>query len=244
MAGDARQRQRKLEKRATKRSAKKDLQRRAKAEGLTGRLVEAAHFPVLHCWAGESLWREGQGWIVLSRQVPNGVAVANFLIDRYCLGVKDAAAVIVPAATYDSRVVRRMRSERPCRDLSPATARKFVERAVAYAEKLGFAPHAGYEKAKALFGSINVAESTDELEFGKDGKPFYISSPNVPLWKSKQIVATLARTCGDGNFHYLVPLAEEDLPPGVRVVSAHNLESLSKPDANTEAEHLLDVSRE
>ncbi len=41
------------------------------------------------------------------------------------------------------------------------------------------------------------------LEFGKDGKPFYISGPRD---NADRIIATLKEHVGNGNFHYLLSL--------------------------------------
>ena len=43
-----------------------------------------------------------------------------------------------------------------------------------------------------------------EFEFGKDGKPFYVSGPNETRADSERIIATLTRKLGPGGFHYMV----------------------------------------
>jgi hypothetical protein len=207
MAADPRKRQKKQERRAAKQKEKKQLQVREQSAGVAGRLAAAARFPVLHCWITDSLEGEGIGWVVLSRELPGGwIAVASFLVDRYCLGVKDAFARVVGRSTYEHEYVRRMHREMSARIVPPAEARKLLEQAMAYARKIGFPPHAGYAKAVRLFGSIDPAESSATFEFGKDGKPFYIAGPNDSLERSRQIVAILNNTCGPEQFEYLIPL--------------------------------------
>ena len=208
MPADPRKRQKQQERRAAKRKAKHRQMTRARHAGLPERLAAAAGQPVLHSWATEDLWDKGLGWVCLSRELPNAhVAFAVFLVDRYCLGVKNAMMDIAPRSTYESQVVRKARSEFGTRDLSPADVRKIVEASVEYARGLGLHPHPDYVRAKNIFGTIDPADSTIELEFGKDGKPFFVAGPHETAPRCRQILASLERTCGPGGYHFLIPFA-------------------------------------
>ena len=174
---------------------------------LAERLTAAVRFPVLHCRINNSFEDEGMGWLLFSRELPGGrVAVASFLVDRYCLGVKDVFGEVLSRPEYDSKYIRRMAAEMPAHSIPPADARKLLEEAVAYAHSLGLAPHADYPKVLPLFGSIDPAESKATFEFGKDGKPLFIAGPSDTPERSRAIVGILTENCGTGNFHYLVPL--------------------------------------
>ena len=95
MATDPRKRQKQMERRAAKRKTKHHAIVREKSAGLSERLVAAENFPVVDSLAAVALWDQGLGWICLSREMPNGgVAYGIFLVDRYCLGVKNAMAGI------------------------------------------------------------------------------------------------------------------------------------------------------
>jgi hypothetical protein len=214
MGSDPRKRQKKLEKKTAKRKEKRHVQLREQSAGLGDRLAAAAKFPILDSWVTDTVESEGLGWVILSREIPNGtVAVANFLVDRYCLGVKNVHAEILGRASYDHKYARRMRSELPSKAVAPADARKLLEEAAAYARKLGFAPHPDYLKALTLFGAVNAADSTATYEFGKDGQPFYVSGPNDTPERSRQIITILTNSCGPGNFHYMVGMSGSDMLP-------------------------------
>jgi hypothetical protein len=218
MTADPRKRQKKLERRAAKRSEKKHKLVRAQPAGLADRMAAAAKYPPLHAWIPDVLETEGIASVLFSRELPNGmVAVAVFLVDRYCLGVKDALANVLTRSAYEGQFVREMRSQFPARDVSPACVRKLVEAAVAYAGNLGFAPHPDYHKAKMLFGAVDAGDCAEEFEFGKDGKPFFVAGPHDSLARCRQIVSILNHKCGPGGFEYFVPLAgpEEILPGGL-----------------------------
>src|SRR5216683_2416038 len=93
MPTDPRKRQKKQERRAAKRKAKHHELVRHKHAGLPERLTAAIRYPVLHSCATMDLWDQGLGWVCLSRALPSGqVGFAVFLVDRYCLGVKNAMA--------------------------------------------------------------------------------------------------------------------------------------------------------
>jgi len=211
MPADPRRRQKKLERRAAKRKEKRQIVIREQAGGIVSRLTTAARFPVLHSIISETVWKEGLGWVLLSRALPDGtVAFAIFLVDRYCLGVKNVVVNILNRLDYESKIEKKMRSEYAVQDVPPEKLRKFVEQAVAYADGLGFAPVADYDRAKILFDDIDPSRCTEEFEFGKDGKPFFIAGPNDTMERSRMIISTLMHTCGGPDkFHYLIPLSPD-----------------------------------
>jgi hypothetical protein len=124
------------------------------------------------------------------------------------LGVKNAMAAIVSRFTYDSEVVRKMRHQFSSKDLKPADVRKLVESAVAYAESLGLYPHADYQKAKLIFGDIDASQATEEIEFGKDGKPLFIAGPHDTPERCRRIFRSLEQHCGPGGHDFIIPLAD------------------------------------
>src|SRR2546423_11215500 len=156
MPSDPRRRQKKLERRSARRKEKKHLVAREESGGMVARLASAAEFPVLHSLITEDVWKQGLGWVVLSRALPDGtVAFAIFLVDRYCLGVKNVALNILNHLDYETNIEKKTRSEYTTHDVPPEKLRKFVEQSVTYADGLGLAPHPDYERAKLLFGDID-----------------------------------------------------------------------------------------
>jgi hypothetical protein len=201
MPGDPRKRQKKLERRAARRKEKKHSVARTQSAGLPGQLSAASKYPVLNCWISE---QQGMGTLHLSREFPNGqVAVASFLVDRYCLGIKDAWAEVLPRPAYEEKYLR-MRTGLPKRLLDPAEARKYLEEAADYAQSIGLSPHSDYRKALLLFGDIDPAASDATFEFGKDGKPLFIAGPYDSAERCRQIVAILTKHCGPDGFHYVI----------------------------------------
>jgi hypothetical protein len=206
MAVDPRKRQKKLQRQAARRKAKHQTLVRVKSKGFAAQLAEASSCPILHSSITEAVWSQGLGWVCLSRELPNGsVAVAIFLVDRYCLGVKNVMARIASRFEYESNIAKKMRDQ-GAEHVPSSTARKLVEQAVEYARSLGFQPHPDYAKARHIFGNIDAGECQEEFEFGKDGKPFFISGPHDTPNRCRQILNTLERSCGRGGHDYVMSI--------------------------------------
>jgi hypothetical protein len=210
MAGNDRKRQKRLEKKTARRKEKKKEVIRQESGGLPARLALAAKYPVLHCWMTNANFEQGMGMVVVSRALPDGnVAVANILIDRWCLGAKNGFATVLHRTEYDAKFQHDMRRKQPGRDVPVEDACKYVTGAIAYARDLGFAPHPDVANAMLLFAGVDPAKSTATYEFGKDGKPFYFAGPHEGPKRVRQILAILEDSCGPGGYHYTIPFSPD-----------------------------------
>ncbi len=131
--------------------------------------------------------------------------MAGFLVDAYCLGIKNAMYRIFEASEYAGAVERifeatEVRFERQ----HPAYARKLVEGAVAYARDLGFDPHPDYKIARAIFGDVDASGCPVRFTFGEGGKPFYVSGPDDTPVIQRRILKQLENRCGSDGFHFTV----------------------------------------
>lgn len=150
------------------------------------------------------LFEDGIGYVVVSRFKSGGrVETGAFLVDVFCLGVKDAVFRQIPSLLeYDEWLEEIFAEGRE--PMEPAAARKLVEQAVAYAAHFGLAPAADYKKGCRVFGGIRAEDWLEDFTFGKDGKPFFISGPNETPARCEQILGALERSCGPGNYGYMV----------------------------------------
>ncbi len=204
MAANQKKRQKKLERRAAKRKDRRRELIRQKNRGLGELLAMASAAPVLHSRIGDTVQDEGLGQVLLSRLLPNNrVAMVVFLVDRYCLGVKDCFGRLTVRAEYDS-FCKEMDDKFEMEDYKPADVRKLVEGAVSYARNLGLEPHPDYHRVKAIFGDIDVGESKMEFEFGSDGKPLFINGPHDSPERCRRIISILQHSCGPGGFHFIM----------------------------------------
>ena len=157
----------------------------------------------------------GCGYLVASRFRADGSVEAGFfLLDVYCLGVKDAGFHhFFSIADYQESLLDRLfPNGKPVR-MTPVAARKLTEDAISYAKGLGFSPGADYKKASRVFGGITTAGCAEQFVFGKDGKPFYIQGPSDSPARVGRILRALESRCGEGGYHYIV--AADEFEPDV-----------------------------
>lgn len=153
----------------------------------------------------EGIFDIGIGYVILGRTIsPTRIATGVFLVDVYCLGVKNAYYAEHTHEQMTKTIDTISGDENPLVDIAPECARKILDGAIAYGAEFGFTPHADYPPAGALFGDIDAGACSTEYEFGKDGKPLYISGPNDTPAKIRKIMHTLTTKAGEGNFDFMV----------------------------------------
>jgi hypothetical protein len=169
-------------------------------------------------WRSAELFDSGCGYLVVSRFKADGrVESGFFLLDVFCLGVKDAGFHCFNSiADYrESLLDRLFPNEDPVR-MTPAAARKLTEDAISYAMGLGFSPGDDYKKASRVFGGITTADCNEQFIFGKDDKPLYIQGPSDSPARVERILRALEARCGEDGYQYIVvaddfePLDEEE----------------------------------
>lgn len=143
------------------------------------------------------------GVLVARRGKPKRVSVCGYLVDVYCLGVKD---VLGPRTMPEDDLPPFRRQFFSAFDVGDAPieaplelARELVCGGIDYAGGLGFSPTPEFEQVRDHLG-----ERTSEaggITFGYDGAPMYISGPHDD---PSTVIRTLTRTVGEGNFRYLV----------------------------------------
>ncbi len=214
MGLNAKRRQKKLAKKASKRKAK--LTNKNKMKGAVGilsfakQLVLAEKSPIHECLVPGNLFELGIGNVIVSRKMPDGnIGFSVFLVDTFCLGIKDAFFSVQPQEKYDNEVKIKYNQQGSLQRIHQTCARKLTEGAAAYAKDLGFTPHSDYRMAKRIFGDIDPELCPMSFEFGKDGKPFFMSGPYDSPKKCKMIMDTLTKKCGEDGFHFVVSADDE-----------------------------------
>jgi hypothetical protein len=171
---------------------------------MASEIATAGSAPIPEALVPANLFEVGIGNLFFSRPLPGGrVAVGCFLLDVFCLGVKNAFMSIMARDEY----ARRRRSWSTAEILQPMSAacfRKLVEGGVAYARDLGFSPHRDYAEASQVFGDVESTACPTRFEYGHEGKPLYVSGPHETARQVQAILEQLERRLGTGNFDYLV----------------------------------------
>jgi hypothetical protein len=164
-------------------------------------------------WRSADLFDSGYGYLVLSRSKADGrVEAGLFLLDVFCLGVKDAGFHHFHSiAEYQEGLIDRLFPDGNPVRMTPEAARKLTEGAVSYAKGLGFSPAANYKKASRVFGGITAANCDEQFVFGKNGKPLYAQGPSESPARVERILRALEARCGKDGYHCL--LAADDFEP-------------------------------
>lgn len=199
------------QKRLAKQKAKRDDRRRDLARRTSSnpvhRFQSTEHWPVVACLVPDDLWDTGMGTVAIARKMPDGeLAVAGFLLDVFCLGVKDAFWRITPPEGF--REVREsIEREQSQREVSPEYFAKLVYQTADYGQSLGFPPPHDFRHAQRLLAGIDPSECKEEFKFGHNGRPLFIAGPYDSPGRIQMISDRVARHGG----HLAVGISSDDV---------------------------------
>jgi hypothetical protein len=168
----------------------------------------AAKLPLRACLINAD-WREKvSATIIVARQAGSHIAASAFMADLGCLGVKWAVAQPSLTESEFAALLERFSGMEELIDCTPAFAARLLTGACNYAASLGFKPDRDYSAAKQIFGNVGSDDSEpgEPIEYGRDGKPFYVSGPYDD---AEAIINRLRRKLGPDGFHFITPF-----PPG------------------------------
>jgi len=206
MAISEKQRQKKLQQKRQKRQLAVQAARRSTAA--PRKASQFAHLPVHECLIPENLFDVGIGSLIWARRAGGGqLAVSAFVLDVFCLGVKNAMFRGLDERVYEEEMKPSLTVAAEgvaFQSVHPTCMRKLIEGAVDYASDLGFQPQRDYRDAKGIFGDVDAIACPTRFEYGQNGKPFYIRGPKESIAQAKRIVQQLEKRCGEDNYHYLV----------------------------------------
>lgn len=170
--------------------------------------------PIANCWVNldcaerllddrrqEEEILSSLGLVVVARfQDYHRLLVCTYLVDYFCLGLKDTMGV---RGVDKDRYSYFLRSSylsflEGYREISLEEAQAIVLGSIYYAARLGFEPHPDFAITREHLGQW---ETILPLQFGRKGKPLYI---NGPYDNTRQIIKTLRDNVGCGNFDYIL----------------------------------------
>jgi hypothetical protein len=202
---------RKLQKKRERKKAKeRKSQASARAHKPTDPFDRCGEGAAQDCYFYSELWSQGIGCVHLSRKLPNGqIALASFLVDVFCLGVKNALWKVVSPLAYED-YLEQVRSQGPLTRMKPECARKLVEESVAYAQSFGLNPHPDYVRASKIFGDINAAACREQFTFGRNGKPYFVQGPYDSPEKCRRIMVALRQHTGLDVADFQIEISADD----------------------------------
>jgi len=192
-----------------------EAKRKAKRKAARGQL--SAHtrkamlraslaWPVLECWANET-WQDTahltQLLVVRQNPATGEVYVGLFLVDRGCLGVKNAhTASFMSVQEFRRTMLARLRQQIEFVQIDFNLVAKIVQVGLEYSAQFGFRPHRDFQEASILLEDAHPDSVDVEITVGgPDGKPMFMSGPydDVP-----RIMARLMRQLGSDGFTHLI----------------------------------------
>ena len=194
-------------KRARKAQRRKQVvaqKRRAEAleASLPARVLRTARAPLQHCFLTESVFDIGMGTLVLARgATPHHISLSSFLIDAFCLGIKDVMFESVESEVFEMYMDATDVGS-PMVSVDPSYARKLLRDLAAWSQSIGFAPHRDFAVVERMFGDVSADASDAIFRFGRDGKPVYIPGPieTAPLIRRR--IEQLQKYLGDDGFGF------------------------------------------
>ena len=212
MPQDPRKRQKALMKKRSKQKAAshhKPHQQASLSLSSQSILRRARAFPFYECWISATWQKDDPGLveIVVARQQPDGaLCFGTYLVDKFCLGLKNTfARAGVSRTRYHDEVPGKIFREIESVPCPVELAHQMIYASIEYAAQFGFTPEKDYALTQYLLAPRGELEEPYDLTFGSHGKPFYIAGPydNATL-----IVKQLEKTAGPGNYHYVMPIGD------------------------------------
>ncbi|MFB3890541.1 MAG: hypothetical protein ACE15C_00815 [Phycisphaerae bacterium] len=163
---------RKKERRRIKRLRKLREIRRRNAVSPYIRAAEGAQ--VKECLVNDG-WREkGIASVMVLLDVRGGLAVASFLVDMWCAGLKDAwGRLDITREEYDRAADNMVDG---AVEIDPDAVRRLVAGAIRFANQNGFRLPRHYERWTAMLGGVPDWRTADLSDFGYEGGLFWMGT--------------------------------------------------------------------
>jgi len=168
----------------------------------------ARRLPIAECWINPDWRQRGLVTIVLARQHKNGCfTFASFLVDIFCLGLKQTMVAIneSPTEYYSTREHLFTTQQRVPVDY--VVAHNIIYGGIAYAEELGFKPEKDWVLTQYVLEPDDDAVDLIDIEFGRNGRPFYIAGPYD---KPAEVRQKLEKAVGADGFEFVAYIREDD----------------------------------
>ena len=156
---------------------------------------------IVQCFINSD-WKDlGLARVAVSRKDGKRFSAAIFLVDLFCLGVKDIIGRFRSEKEFGFFLKMTYFDGRP-EHISFDTARTIILGAVDYAASLGFFPHADFEEEKGLLGMESPVRAGSVTFGGPNGKPLYVVGPNDSVGR---VVKALETRVGKDGFEVIYP---------------------------------------
>ena len=154
--------------------------------------------PIYKCMISDDYENKGLTQCLLIRKQPGGkYMVALLLIDRYCLGIKNAMANCNLEDDELDEIIERSSINSGMEIVDSNYFHNMVYASLDYAQENGFEPHKDFALAEKVLDEQLIDDGIDAIEMGENGKPMFVSGPYDDY---NRIINTLNKNVGEGNY--------------------------------------------
>lgn len=158
-------------------------------------------FPIEKCLISDNYDQLGvTACLIIRKQSDGNFSFANILIDRLCLGVKDAIANCNFTHDEIDVLIKRLDQNGPSKEVSSSYFHNLVYGAIDYATELGFSAPKNFFMAEYLLDQDLVDDGIDEIEMGWKGRPYYIEGA---VDNTEKIVRILNSSVGKDGYVFI-----------------------------------------
>lgn len=158
------------------------------------------------CYITNGFETAGLGHIIVVREHVGGkVTLGMYLVDKYCLGVKDTFYHF-RMEEYDYRDFLYTLDEIGIKEISYEEAHNRIFGAVEFAEEAGIKPHKNFALTQYILEEDDENVPLIEYEYGKDGRHFLVAKSNL---EASKYLPLLRKNLGD-NFDWVIREPEGD----------------------------------
>lgn len=169
---------------------------------------KARTLPIGKCYIAPPDWQEaGMAHVIVTRiRLSSNLVMASFLVDTFCLGVKDAGyhENITPADFED--YLNNYKKWLGLEEISYNEAHNIIYGAIAFAEEGGIKPVKEFDPAGYVLEEDTDDTPLIEYDFGKNGKHFLVVNPDRKEMPYYHILKK--NLCDD--FEFVMPYSGED----------------------------------
>ncbi len=159
------------------------------------------------CYVSKDLVASGEGHVIVTRKHTGGkVSVAFYLVDIWCLGVKDSFYRLRMDDFEFEGMIGAYRID--LRECSYDEAHNWIYGAIAYAEEAGIEPDKSFDITQYMLEEDDDNIPLIEYEYGKDGKHTLVAHSS---FEASRYLPLLEKNLGEGNYDYILSALDPNI---------------------------------
>lgn len=167
---------------------------------------KARSLKIKACYITEDHEKYGLGHIVVAREHNGGKITAGFyLIDKFCLGVKNTFYRF-RMEDYEFKEVLDNMNEIGIKEIGYEEAHNLIYGAVEFAEEAGIEPHKNFAVTQYILEEDNDDVPLIEYEYGKNGKHYLMANNYL---EASRYIPLLRKNLGE-DFEYTIDTEDYD----------------------------------